>query len=232
MPFCPQCGVENPSSARFCEQCGATLIPVPVQGPSAAPVMGAAPVAAGPQTCPQCGATTLPGEAFCDTCGASLIGPARPVAPAAPLSGIPPQPMYPPPQPVAPPPQPTYPPPPVAPPPVAVPPRTTLAPARLVVQPTGVAIPLPAAPQALIGRADPVSNFFPDVDLTDYGGLELGVGRRHARLFVQGGQIMVEDLDSTNGTFLNAARLSPRQPTPLQQGDELRLGNLRLRVEW
>jgi pSer/pThr/pTyr-binding forkhead associated (FHA) protein len=61
--------------------------------------------------------------------------------------------------------------------------------------------------------------------------MEHGVGRRHARIFVHGGQLAVEDLDSTNGTFLNAARLAPRQPTPLKAGDTLRLGNLALRVE-
>lgn len=224
MPFCPQCGVENPSSARYCDQCGAVMIPVPAQGPAAPPpatVPGrpvAAPATAGPSTCPRCGTAVLPGEAFCDNCGAPLLGAARPPG----YSGVPPQPAYPPPRPVAP-----------APPPVASPPppRATLASARLIVQPSGAVVDLPAAPQALVGRADAVSNFFPDVDLTDYDGINLGVGRRHARLFVQADQIMVEDLDSTNGTFLNAARLSPRQPTPLKQGDELRLGNLRLRVE-
>ncbi|HRC76531.1 MAG TPA: zinc ribbon domain-containing protein, partial [Kouleothrix sp.] len=35
MPFCPQCGVDNPASARFCDQCGAALIPVPA-APAAA----------------------------------------------------------------------------------------------------------------------------------------------------------------------------------------------------
>lgn len=248
MPFCPQCGVENPASARFCDQCGAVLVAVPVQGRPVAPAIpvppaGAAPVtgraAPMPTSCPTCGAAVIPGEAFCDTCGASLLGPARPTAPAPPFGGVPPQPSYPAPQPVAPAPPPLVTPPLVTPPqpapapePAPLPPaRTTLAPARLVVQPSGATIALPATPQALAGRADAVSNFFPDVDLSEYGGLDLGVGRRHARFFVQGGQIFVEDLDSTNGTFLNAARLSPRQPAPLKQGDELRLANLRLRVE-
>jgi len=237
MPFCPQCGVENPPSARYCDQCGAVMIPVPAQGPAAPPPATApgrpvaAPAPAGPSLCPQCGVAVIPGEAFCDNCGAPLLGAPRPAAPTPAHGGVPPQPVYPPPRPVtpAPPPQPVMPaPPPVAP---APPPRATLAPARLIVQPSGAVVALPATPQALVGRADAVSNFFPDVDLTDYDGINLGVGRRHARLFVQAGQIMIEDLDSTNGTFLNAARLSPRQATPLKQGDEVRLGNLRLRVE-
>ncbi len=242
MPFCPQCGVENPPSARFCDQCGAQMIPVPAQGPAAPPPQAAQPVppvapsataTAGPSVCPQCGTAVIPGEAFCDNCGAALLGPTRPAPPAAPglpYGGVPPQPAYPPPQPVSVPPLVT--PPLVTPPSSPVPPpRATLAPARLVVIPAGAALALPSAPQAVVGRADAVSNFFPDLDLTPHGALEHGVGRRHARLFVQGGQLLVEDLDSTNGTFLNGARLAPRQPAPLQTGDELRLGNLVLRVE-
>jgi hypothetical protein len=264
VPFCPQCGVDNPASARFCDQCGAVLIPVTDPGatmpavpapaaPAAAAPQPAAPaagqVSAGPSVCPQCGTAVIPGEAFCDTCGAALLGPTRPAqgggAPGLPFGGVPPQPSYPAPQPVAPQPAPAAPAPivtPAAPAPIVTPPivtppqaaqpaRTSLAPARLVVQGTGAAVTLPAAPQAVVGRADAVSNFFPDVDLTPHGALESGVGRRHVRLFVQGGAVLVEDLDSTNGTFLNGARLAPRQPATLGGGEELRLGNLALRVE-
>lgn len=257
MPFCPQCGSDNPASARFCDQCGAVLIPVPAApgatipapvvpqaAPAAAPAPGAA--SAGPSVCPQCGTAVIPGEAFCDNCGAALLGPARPAAgapaPGLPYGGVPPQPSYPAPQPVTSAPQPSYPAPqpatpapqPAVRPPVVTPPapaRTTLAPARLVAQPGGAVIALPVAASALLGRADAVSNFFPDVDFTPHGALEHGVGRRHARLFVQDGQVLVEDLDSTNGTSLNAARLRPGQPAPVKAGDLLRLGNLTLRVE-
>lgn len=258
MPFCPQCGIENPSSARFCDQCGAVLIAVPVQGrpvvpaipvgsqaatppppAPAAPVAGQ--VAAGPSLCPQCGTAVIPGEAFCDNCGASLLAGARPApatsAPTLPYGGVPAQPSYPPPQPAQPAPQPARPAPqpaPVAPAPAAPPPapaRSALAPASLLVRSSGATIALPAAAQVVVGRADPVSNFFPDLDLTPHGAVDGGVGRRHARLFVQGGQIMVEDLDSTNGTFRNGARLAARQPVPLANGDELRLGNLAFTVQ-
>lgn len=260
MPFCPQCGSDNPSTARFCDQCGSTLIPVPGQGtnvavpPSAPTTQPGTPVAgvvsAGPTVCPQCGTAVIPGEAFCDTCGASLLGPTRPAtgatAPGLPYSGVPPQPSYPPPQAVSPPvaPQPTSPPiappqpvgqpQPVVRPPVVTPPvpaRSTLAPSQLRVQPGGAVVVLPSTDQAVLGRADAVSNFYPDIDLSAYGALEQGVGRRHARLFVEQGQLMVEDLDSTNGTLVNTNRLTPRQPTPLKPGDELRLGNLVLRLE-
>jgi hypothetical protein len=238
VPFCPQCGVDNPESARFCDQCGAALIPVAAKPAAAAPQPAtmppapAAPVAAGPTRCPQCGASVIPGEAFCDTCGAPLSAPARAVAAApapapAAAPSIPAQPVYPPPQPAVAASMPGSPAPAPAPPPMALP-RMMLAPGRLVVVATGTQIPLPASGEAIIGRADPVSQFTPDVDLTPLGALEQGVGRRHARLFIQGGRVLIEDLDSTNGTQVNGQRLAPRQPRPLDNGDTIQFGRLAL----
>jgi pSer/pThr/pTyr-binding forkhead associated (FHA) protein len=107
--------------------------------------------------------------------------------------------------------------------------RAALAPAKLTVTLTGVVIQLPNAVQAAIGRADPVSGFFPEVDLTPHGALDNGVGRKHARLFVQSGQILLEDLDSTNGTKINGQKLAPRQPQTLRDGDQVALGSMVLR---
>jgi hypothetical protein len=249
MPFCPQCGVDNPANARFCDQCGAALIPVPATpavpaAPQpAAPTQPAAPAVAassGVVTCPQCGASAIPGEAFCDNCGAPLNAPSRPIAPPAQApsynAGVPPQPTYPAPQPSslgssqpAPaytlPPVPAY----TPPPPVVAPQRLALAPSQLLVASSGAALPLPNAAQATIGRADAVSNFFPEIDLNPYGALDNGVGRRHARLFVQGGQVLIEDMDSTNGTVLNGQKLAARQPQPLRDGDQVLVGKLLLR---
>ena len=52
------------------------------------------------------------------------------------------------------------------------------------------------------------------------------VSRRHARIRVDGDVARLEDLESTNGTFLNRAPLS--SPTALQDGDIVRVGSLRL----
>lgn len=106
-----------------------------------------------------------------------------------------------------------------------------LAPAQLIVAATNTVLPLPNSAQVVIGRADPVSKFFPDIDLTPYGALESGVGRRHARLAVEGGQLVIEDLDSTNGTLLNGQKLAARQLQPLKDGDQIQLGKLVLRIQ-
>jgi hypothetical protein len=232
--FCTQCGSRNPASARFCDQCGAQLVK-----PGATPAPAAQPLpvlAVGSYTCPQCGVPALPGEAFCDNCGAPLPALGSQTAPV-------PQSVYPPPQPVIPGPAtssaapllpgtPVAAPAPPAPQVAATsrPPQSTLAPARLQIQGSGAFVALPAAADAIVGRADPASSFYPDVDLTSYGALEHGVGRRHLRLLVEQGSLFVEDLDSTNGTALNGQRLAPRQRYALKPGDLLTIGRLSLRL--
>ena len=49
------------------------------------------------------------------------------------------------------------------------------------------------------------------------------ISRRHARLFFQNGEYFIEDLGSSNGTFVNRQRLSA--PHQLHDGDQLHLGN-------
>jgi len=80
----------------------------------------------------------------------------------------------------------------------------------------------------LIGRADPISGVFPDVDLSPYDpGAK--VSRRHARIWRAEGRYWIEDLASVNGTFLNGRRLlPPRTPHVLQDGDRLRIGEVSL----
>jgi len=238
MPVCSNCGSQQPDGAVFCDECGAGLgEAAPAQTP---PPMGVA--------CPVCGAPVVPGEPFCDHCGAALgAAPPQTVAPAqssppygggtgggesvcpncgAPLEpdsnfcdmcGAPVSAAAPPPSLPTPAPAPSVAP---APPPVQ---------GRLAVQGTRATLSFPPGKtEILVGREDPVSGVFPDVDLTDHGGDEGGVSRRHARIFVQGIQVFIEDLNSTNYTYVNQQKLAPGQPQPLNDGDEVRLGRLKL----
>jgi peptidoglycan hydrolase-like protein with peptidoglycan-binding domain len=55
------------------------------------------------------------------------------------------------------------------------------------------------------------------------------ISRRHARISrAEDGQVMVEDLGSTNGTFVNGERISG--PTAVKAGDTVALGETTLRV--
>jgi len=53
------------------------------------------------------------------------------------------------------------------------------------------------------------------------------VSRNHARIFRADGGYVVEDVGSSNGTFVNGERVLPRQPRPLQPGDTIRVGPIK-----
>jgi pSer/pThr/pTyr-binding forkhead associated (FHA) protein len=83
--------------------------------------------------------------------------------------------------------------------------------------------------EAQIGRWDADGGIFPDVDL-DTDDPEAKVSRRHARITLSNGQYFVEDLGSTNGTFINRGkRLPPGQRQALCDGDEIIVGKTFLR---
>jgi hypothetical protein len=68
------------------------------------------------------------------------------------------------------------------------------------------------------------------INLTKYRAYELGVSRCHALLEVTDGGVQLSDLGSSNGTYLNRARLEPNQPAVLNDGDEICLGQMAMRV--
>ena len=82
--------------------------------------------------------------------------------------------------------------------------------------------------ECVLGRT--YEDSVPDLDLGPFSALDRGVSRRHARLTRQSLTVMVQDLGSVNGTFLNGTRLVPFQARVLRNDDELMLGRLALRV--
>ncbi|MCC7234739.1 MAG: trypsin-like peptidase domain-containing protein [Bryobacterales bacterium] len=53
-----------------------------------------------------------------------------------------------------------------------------------------------------------------------------GISKRHCRVYFDKGQVFVEDMYSSHGTFLaNGERLAPGQPRELRSGDEVRLAD-------
>jgi len=84
---------------------------------------------------------------------------------------------------------------------------------------SGVVIELPEG-ESILGRDDSADLAFPG---------ESSVSRRHARIVRTGGSVEVEDLGSTNGTYINGARISAA--TPLSPGDSVLFGELHARYE-
>ncbi len=201
-------GHENPDGSAFCDECGEPLsgvVPVAVAAaPQPAPSVATAP--AGSEVCPSCGSLNPAGESFCSNCGSMLGATAAATGAAAPAAA-----------------------------PVLAPPVVAAAPAaisaRLVVEADSQEFDLSGKDNVMIGREDAVSNIFPDVDLTPHGGEEGGVSRMHARIFVENGQYMLEDENSTNFTFLNRQKLTAKTPSPLHDNDEIKLGRVLLRFK-
>ncbi len=81
----------------------------------------------------------------------------------------------------------------------------------------------------VIGRADQQTEVFPDLDLTPWGGMELGVAPRHVMILPAEDQLMIVDLNSGKPTLLNGKRLT-QKPHILTHGDDLQLGVLHLQV--
>jgi len=98
---------------------------------------------------------------------------------------------------------------------------------RLEVEGEGTLFPV-AAEETLIGRFDPVTELMPDVDLTQVD-LKRSVSRRHARLVrANEGFTLTEEVGALNGTFVNGNKLVTGRPHPLQDGDKVSFGMVKL----
>ena len=60
---------------------------------------------------------------------------------------------------------------------------------------------------------------------------DASVSRIHARFVDKGGRTAIIDLNSTNGTFVNDVRLEQEEVVVLEDGDELRFGNMRMKYQ-
>lgn len=95
----------------------------------------------------------------------------------------------------------------------------------------GSRLQIPAKDEVVIGREDPISGVFPDLDLTDLGGADGGVSRKHAVIYRTENGCTIEDMGSTNGTYVNKKRIQPNSAQPIRPGDELRFGKLAFSIE-
>ncbi len=165
------------------------------------------------QLCPNCSHRNRPGVIFCENCGASLIG-------KAPLStrAIGTKSLLP-----------------------ADNEASSVATAGTDIFTSGMLLrmeiegaePILLEPkqETIFGRRDPATGGMPDVDLTPFAGYRMGVSRRHASIKqTDDNHLDLWDLGSSNGTFLNGTRLPPHKPYTIHDGDEIRFGQMIMRV--
>lgn len=110
---------------------------------------------------------------------------------------------------------------------------------RLVVmdnlQPTGESVNLPTPPYdtpLTLGRNDLENGVVVDIDLTKLGGLKRRVSRRHAAIGDKNNGFFIEDTGSSHGTYVNKAKITPHQPQPIHDGDEIRLAEMVFKFEF
>ena len=80
----------------------------------------------------------------------------------------------------------------------------------------------------VIGRGDdrPV-----DIDLRDQEPLDrIWASRHHAVVTLTADELLVEDLNSTNGTYVNRHRVEPGSKRPLKTDDIIQIGTTQLKV--
>jgi hypothetical protein len=106
-----------------------------------------------------------------------------------------------------------------APDPIAVAPASTAVSEPRLVAETGDAMPLPEG-ETVVGREV-------GLGLSLVG--ESTVSRRHAQLVRTGGTVILRDMGSTNGTFVNGAQV--QGDTTLRNGDAVQFGAVRFRYE-
>jgi pSer/pThr/pTyr-binding forkhead associated (FHA) protein len=86
------------------------------------------------------------------------------------------------------------------------------------------------ADETTIGRADPVTGILPDIDLTALDN-NRSVSRRHAKIIRNGTEYMVlEEVGTVNGTFVNDQRIPTGMPVPIRNGDIVKIGLIPLSV--
>jgi hypothetical protein len=97
----------------------------------------------------------------------------------------------------------------------------------------GQPINVPVAEVVTVGRLNQITaSMLPNVNLDPYRAFENGVSRIHMKIVRKSILIYAVDMGSSNGTFLNGAKLTPHRERLLRSGDELQLGNLKLKVKF
>jgi hypothetical protein len=96
---------------------------------------------------------------------------------------------------------------------------------------SGEVLPLTERDEFTLGRVSEGQPIMPDIDLSSFNGYQLGVSRLHAVLKKQpNNEIVIVDLGSSNGTYLNGTRLKPHEPQKLAHSDIVSLGRLKIQV--
>jgi hypothetical protein len=95
---------------------------------------------------------------------------------------------------------------------------------------SGRMLPLIGRTEFTLGRVTEGQPILPDIDLTPFEAYSLGVSRLHAAVKFYNQRVVVVDLGSSNGTRVNGQKITPNVDFPINHGDILTLGRLKVQV--
>jgi len=95
---------------------------------------------------------------------------------------------------------------------------------------SGQILPISKRSEFTIGRVSEGQPIMPDIDLTPYQAYSSGVSRLHVVVRQDGRNIVLMDLGSANGTYLNGQRIPANVEQILRHGDVVALGKLKIQI--
>jgi len=81
-----------------------------------------------------------------------------------------------------------------------------------------------------MGRLSEGQPIMPDVDLMPYQAYTAGVSRLHAVIKRINNKVLIMDLGSSNGTYVNGRRISPHAEEAIIHGDIVALGKMKIQI--
>ncbi len=213
---CPNCAHANPDGATQCEACY-TPLPETIACPNCQ-----AAVSAGAEYCGQCGYAMQSASLANQPVPQTIVNPPPPV-PVAEVQHNPVTPAMVPPPPIAVMPNATSaPPPPSTPPATAAKTQLQQFTARLLHVQSNTVLELPPHLDVIhVGK--PNDRIPPDLDVSGFADSDI-VSRIHADIRAEGDAYYIEDVGSSNGTYVNNLPLRPGDRHRLRAGDRISLG--------
>lgn len=163
-------------------------------------------------TCPICNHKEMPGAIFCSNCGNSLVNPEESSTDQIEtlivdhIEGLPV-------------------------PPFPTPPGNALdSRVALLILENGILIHIRGKDDFTLGRSTKGQTIIPDIDLNPFHAYEYGVSRLHANLIISDENVFIHDLGSANGTRLNGQRIDPHLDYPVNHGDKITFGKLKVQI--
>jgi pSer/pThr/pTyr-binding forkhead associated (FHA) protein len=100
----------------------------------------------------------------------------------------------------------------------------------LLIIDTGQVLHLAGRNEFTIGRVSDGQPILPDIDMAPYNAFNLGVSRLHISIKLTHSGAIVTDLGSSNGTRVNGQKIVPHVEYPINHGDTIAIGKLKLKI--